>query len=166
MIRDLYYTGESIPLSFRITAGTSVQLGNSKPFSINMDESSGVKLTKINVSVVNKEGELVREDPVTVVDNVVSYTLAPELTKHAGDYAAFFDMEFEGGRKKVYKMPFAVLPWSMSREGKSSKLNRQSEDIEIETALGQDIRANRKKSKPAQEAYNVAQEKLGRRLEK
>lgn len=120
----------------------------------------------MNVSIFNDEGEIVHEDAVTLVDNVVQYTLAPEMTKHAGDYAAFFAITFDNNQQHTYKMPFAVLPKNIERteNDTTGDLTPESTDLEIEQALGSDIRARRKMGKDTKSAYEAAQESIGRRL--
>jgi len=163
---DLSYVGDAVNLSYAIETRVSVKFGERRAVSIGSDAE--LPLTKINVSVYNEEGEIVHEDPVKVVDNIVYYTLAPELTKHAGDYAAFFSMTFGADQDRTFKMPFAVLPIKIEdrEETDSDKLTSASTEIQIQNAVGIDMRKLRRKGKKTQVAYDIAQEAIGKRIPK
>ena len=155
----LYYVGDNIPLSFKI----EIKQKDSKP-GMYFPPSTG--LLKCLVSVASPDGLIVMEDPVVIIDNVVSYELGSGMTRHAGDYAAFFDMTFDTGEEKTHKIAFAVLPRKISTEGEVDKLTKKSTSLEIETALGSTVRSKRKKGKPTKEAYETAQERVGYQLAK
>lgn len=160
---DLYYIGDSVPFSFEIQSGYA-RIGEQPYFKA--EESPQAKLLKINVSIFTDEGQIVQEDPVEVVDNTVTYTLDPAMTKHSGDYAAIFSMTFGNGQEKTYKMYKAVLPLNASRDLPTEDLTPESTEIEIETALGKGMRMARKRGGQVQEAYDSAQAKIHRRLPK
>ncbi len=169
-MKDLYYTGDAINLSYSVTPRLSVKVGEDPPFGIRNNNTESTRLTKINVNVFSNEGEIVHEDPVMVVDNVVKYSLNGEMTKHSGDYAAFFNMVFANGQPKTYKVVFTVLPRNLDIDKKevsqTTQLTVDSSEGDIETALGTDIRNTRRAGGNTKTVFDVAQEKVGRRLPK
>lgn len=158
---DLYYIGDTVTLAFKIEANNTLTDRDKPVTNPNMPN-----LTKFNVSIFNEDGEIVHEDAVTKVDNEISYIFKPPLTKHAGDYAAFFNMVFATGQESTYKMPFTVLPKGIERKGMASQLDKNSTDDAVEQAMGADMRSARRIGEHAKDVYNRAQESIGRRMEK
>lgn len=152
---DLYYVGDTVKLAFEVS----------------IEDIAPIKVETIIVSVFSEEGEIIHEDPVTIVEGVVRYEIDPTMTKHAGDYSALFEMTFTGGRIKTFQMPFSILPRGASAKEKDThagKLTKDSTDNEIEDALRRDLREMRKKGGDPDEnnklIFEIAQRKLGRRL--
>ena len=152
---DLYYVGDTVSLSFEVS----------------IEDIAPIKVETIIVSVFSEEGEIIHEDPVTILEGVVRYEIDPAMTKHAGDYSALFEMTFTGGQKKTYQMPFSILPRGVSsKEGSTrvGKLTKDATDNEVEAAIREDLRALRKGGGTPEEnsklIFEIAQRKLGRRL--
>jgi len=163
---DLYYVGDTVNLAFAMETETSMKLGSSPAVLIASGQQPTI--TSIRVSVYSDEGEIVHDDPVKIMNNTVHYTISPELTRHAGDYSAFFNIDFDGQQKHTYKILFSILPRNIDRTNKtkSSKLNEDSTELEVYESLGSDIRNMRRAGKNADRAYEIAQENVGRRLQK
>ncbi len=153
MADDLYYVGDTVHLAFEI----------------DISKLAPIKVETIKVSVFSGEGEIVHEDAVAAVDNVVKYELDGSMTRHSGDYAAFFDMTFTGGTMKTYRVPFVVLPRdipSKVKDSRASELNKDSTDNEIETALSGDLRKSRRGGQDSKIVFEIAQHRVGKRLPK
>ncbi len=164
---DLYYVGDTVDLAFAINVFTSVVFGVDKP--IKVAENLKAKITKINVSIFSEQGQIVHEDPVTVIDNVVKYQLNGDMTKHSGNYAAFFHITFGSDRTKTHKILFVVLPRNLDTKKKevanTARLTPKSTDGQIIEAIGHDTRTARRLGN-IQTVMDMAQTKVGRRLPK
>jgi len=139
-------------------------------YEVNVDEIAPLKIVSITVSVFSEEGEIIHEDPCTILNGVVEYTVDSSMTTHRGDYMAVFNLEFTGGIKKTYKMPFVVLPRGIAKEGIGthvSSLTEDSTEDEVEGAIDADIRNIRREKLGAIEGHmlilDIAQYKTGRR---
>jgi len=153
----LYYVGDTIPIDFEVTATPNPM----------------IPIIGMSVSVFSSEGEIIRDDPVTMVDNIINYKVPGKQTKHRGEYAAIFDLHFNDGTKKSHSIKFTVLPrGAPSEEVKKSEVNKltpQSKETEIEQAVKTTIRKVRRQpgnyKKKLEEVRDTAQSKTKRREE-
>lgn len=151
---DLYFVGDTIDLAYEV----------------NVDEIAPLKVVEITVSVYTEEGEIIHEDPVTLVNGVVEYTIESAMTKHSGDYMAVFTLRFTEGKDKTFEIPIVVLPRGLSKESIGTYVNmldEESTDNEVEEAIDRDLRDIRRSGRDAIEGYllvlQIAQYKTGRR---
>lgn len=149
----IHYVGDSIDLSFEIV----------------ITPANAPALQSITVSVFSDEGEIIHEDPLTLVDNMVSYTISPEMTRHAGNYAAMFTVKLANNMVKTHRMLFAVLPRGAPEEGKEldvAQLDENANEDTVNKAISSSLRKSRRANKGAGDAidtvYETAQKKAQR----
>lgn len=159
MAKDLHYVGDTVNLGFMI----------------DVDDTSLIRMqptvvTSASVSIYTDAGEIIHDDPVTIIDNVVKYTLDSSMTKHAGDYSALFTIIFNGSEVKTHPIDFTVLPRTVTKNSKSrkvSKLSNNSSENEVEAAVDGDLRLARRSGMGAKQArqslLQEAQQATGRR---
>jgi len=154
---QLYYVGDSVTIEFVVSSAPDPQ----------------VPIIGMGVSVFNNEGEIIHDDPISMVDNVIKYTISEEQTKHRGNYAALFNFKFNDSTSKTHTVKFTVLPKGVpSEEIKKSevgKLTPKSKESEIEQAMKTTIRKVRRQpgnyKKKLEEVRDTAQSKTKRREE-
>lgn len=152
---DLNYVGNDVTLSFEVV----------------IDDLLPIKVETVTISVYSEEGEIIHEDPVTILEGIVEYKIDGAMTKHAGDYKASFELTFTGGQTKNHEEFFSILPRGASPKAEAmqvGKLVEDSSDNDVEAAIREDLRALRKKGGSPDEnsklIFEIAQRKLGKRL--
>jgi len=154
---DIYYVGDAIDLSYKVLVSPNPQY----------------KLVALTVSVFSDEGEIIHDDPVSIVDDVVKYTISPAMTRHRGNYAALFTHQFTNGQTKTHPIMFSVLPRGIPKEVEDMpvvNLTEESTDDEVEAAVGMTMRKLRRQgvehSTNVTVTYLGAEERIQRRIPK
>ena len=154
---DIYYVGDAVDLAYRVVESPN-------PLH---------KIIALTVSVFSDEGEIIHDDPTTIVDDMVKYTISPTMTTHRGNYVALFTHWFSHGQVKTHPIMFSVLPRGIPKEAEGTPvidLNEESTDDEVEGAVSRTLRMLRRQgiesSVSVAITYSTAEEKIQRRIPK
>jgi len=156
MIDDkVFYVGETVPLAFEIYP---------------VSPRSSTLIVDISVSIYSDAGEIIRNDPVTVIDNQVKYLVPEKTTKSAGNYKAIFTVRSRLGETIAHSIPFTVIPRGIKSPAKNllvENLHLESTEEEILRSISRDLKTIRSLGKLDEykdSVYAVAQERTKKRI--
>jgi len=156
MIDDkVFYVGETVPLAFEIFP---------------VSPRSSALIVDISVSVYSDAGEILRNEPVTVIDNRVKYLVPEKTTKAAGNYKAIFTVRSRLGETIAHAIPFTVIPRGVKSPVKGllvENLHSESTEEEILKSISKDMRTlgrMGKRDEHKNAVYDVAQDRTMKRI--
>jgi hypothetical protein len=159
-VSRLYYVGQPIIIEFKV-GGISLNFGAA---------TTPVALSAAGAEVFDSQGNPISNpSSITCEGLVVTLRIPPFSVQEIGDYTALFKLVVNGKEKNV-PIYFAVVSKELLEEAKSlrvSALTEESSEHEVDAAINQDIRADRKEgSGKTKIIYNAAQVRTGKRVQK